>query len=157
GWAAGNSGTILNTTNGGTTWNSQISNTTNLLNSVCFTDAMHGYIAGFEGTILKTTNGGSVFISENGTSIPEGYYLSQNYPNPFNPVTNLEFGISKLGFVSLRVYDALGKEVAVLVNEKLTQGIYEFKFDASNLVSGVYFYKLETGNFTQTKRMLLIQ
>ena len=85
------------------------------------------------------------------------YSLSQNYPNPFNPLTHLEFGISDLGFVSLRVYNALGKEVAVLVNEIKNPGRYKVDFDGSGLASGIYFYKLESGDFVMTKKMLLIK
>jgi hypothetical protein len=69
----------------------------------------------------------------------------------------LEFGISELGFVSLKVYDLLGKEVAVLVNEKLSPGNYEFEFNGSGLSSGIYFYKLEAGNFSETRRMILLK
>ena len=91
------------------------------------------------------------------SSIPPNFYLSQNYPNPFNPVTNLEFGISKLGFVSLRIYNMLGKEVATLVNEKQNAGSYNVRFDGSGLSSGMYYYKLESGSFTDTKKMILIK
>jgi len=89
--------------------------------------------------------------------VPDGYSLSQNYPNPFNPTTNLEFGISDLGIVSLKVYDLLGKEVKTLVSENLKAGRYKVEFDGSGLSSGIYFYKIETGDFIQTKRMLLIK
>jgi len=89
--------------------------------------------------------------------VPEKFELSQNYPNPFNPSTNLEFGISNLEFVSLKVYDLTGKEVAILVNEIKPAGRYIIKFDGSNLGSGVYFYKIEAGNFSAVKRMLLIK
>jgi hypothetical protein len=89
--------------------------------------------------------------------VPEKFELSQNYPNPFNPVTNLEFGIWNLEFVSLKVYNSLGKEVAVLVNEIKPAGRYEVVFDGSNLGSGVYFYKIEAGSFTSVKRMILIK
>ena len=98
-----------------------------------------------------------VGISNFNSQIPEKYSLSQNYPNPFNPVTNLEFGISKSGFVSLKVYDMLGKEIATLVNENLNPGTYKYNFDASDLTSGIYFYKLESDGFQETKRMLLIK
>ena len=91
------------------------------------------------------------------TEIPDEFSLEQNYPNPFNPITNLEFGISDLGFVSLKVYDILGKEVVTLVNEKLSPGNYKVEFDGSGLTSGVYFYKLTAGEFTETKRMMLIK
>ena len=90
-------------------------------------------------------------------SIPLEYKLYQNYPNPFNPVTNLEFGISKFGFVSLKVYDILGKEVAVLVNEKLSPGIYKATFNGSNFASGVYFVRIKSGDFSETKAMMLVK
>ena len=95
--------------------------------------------------------------TENSSEIPTEFSLAQNYPNPFNPVTNLGFGISNLEFVSLKVYDIAGKEVAVLVNEKLAPGRYEIKFDGSNFASGVYFYKITAGNFSAVKRMFLIK
>ena len=85
------------------------------------------------------------------------FELSQNYPNPFNPTTNLEFGISELGFVSLKVYNASGKEVATLVNEVKPAGYYAVNFNGANLTSGIYFYTLSAGYFTATKRMLLIK
>jgi len=89
--------------------------------------------------------------------IPTEYSLTQNYPNPFNPVTHLEFGISKLGFVSLKVYDVLGREIKTLVNEIKPAGRFKIEFDGSNFASGVYFYRLEAGDFVQTKRMVLIK
>ncbi len=89
--------------------------------------------------------------------VPEKFSLSQNYPNPFNPVTKLEFGISNLEFVTLKVYNALGKEVATLVNENKPAGRYEAEFDGNNLGSGVYYYKLTAGSFTAVKKMLLIK
>ena len=95
----------------------------------------------------------------------EGFSLSQNYPNPFNPVTKINYelrlpaveGIKNYEFVSLKVFDALGKEVATLVNEKKSSGRYEVEFDGSNLASGLYFYTIKSGNFVETKRMLLIK
>lgn len=90
-------------------------------------------------------------------SIPAEYSLNQNYPNPFNPVTNLGFGISKLGFVTLKVYNSQGKEVATLVNEIKPAGRYDITFNGSNFSSGVYFYKLESNGFIETKKMLLIK
>ena len=93
--------------------------------------------------------------------VPSEYKLFQNYPNPFNPVTNLEFGISELGFVSLKVYNILGKEVVTLVNEQKNAGTYRVKFDGSNFESGIYYYKLSvTGgseSFISTKKMILIR
>jgi hypothetical protein len=91
------------------------------------------------------------------TSVPKSYMLGQNYPNPFNPATNIKFSIHKTGFVSLSVYNILGQEIAVLVNEELKQGEYKFVFDALNLPSGIYFYTLKTGSFAETKKMVLIK
>ncbi|MEO6693845.1 MAG: S8/S53 family peptidase [Ignavibacteria bacterium] len=91
------------------------------------------------------------------SEIPDNYSLSQNYPNPFNPTTNIKFAIPKAGFTSLKVYDASGKEVSNLLNENIQQGSYEVQFDANNLTSGVYFYKLVTDGFVETKRMLLVK
>ena len=91
------------------------------------------------------------------SSVPDSYKLYQNYPNPFNPFTNVEFGISKSGFVSMKVYDLSGKEVATLVNENLSPGKYSVKFNGSNLSSGVYFCRMESGEFKDIKRLVLIR
>jgi len=99
----------------------------------------------------------NVFINSNSKNIPQQLLLEQNYPNPFNPSTQLEFGISDLGFVSLRVYDALGKEVVVLVNENLSPGFYEAVFDGSNYPSGIYYYKLEAGSFSKVRKMIMLK
>ncbi|MFA5012802.1 MAG: T9SS type A sorting domain-containing protein [Ignavibacteria bacterium] len=97
------------------------------------------------------------------TDIPSGYSLSQNYPNPFNPSTKIRFDIQKSevgsqnSVVTLKIYDAMGREVQTLINERLQPGTYETTFDGSNYSSGVYFYKLQTKNFAETKRMLLLK
>lgn len=96
-------------------------------------------------------------INNISTEIPEKYFLAQNYPNPFNPSSNIKFKIKDSKFVTLKVFDGAGKEVATLVNENLQAGEYEAKFDGSALSSGVYFYKLTAGNFSETKKMVLIK
>lgn len=96
-------------------------------------------------------------ITNHNSQIPDRYSLSQNYPNPFNPATNVEFGISKSGFVSLKIFDVLGKEVATLVNENLQPGTYRYNFDASNLTSGIYFYRIKAGDFIRTRSMVLLK
>ncbi len=88
---------------------------------------------------------------------PEVYTLNQNYPNPFNPTTSIKFSIPKDEFVSLKVYDMLGKEVATLVNQNTNAGEYEVSFGAAKLTSGVYFYKLTSGNFSDVKKMILVK
>ncbi|MBK9333767.1 MAG: SBBP repeat-containing protein [Ignavibacteria bacterium] len=91
------------------------------------------------------------------SELPEQFSLSQNYPNPFNPSTIINYQLSMINYVSLKVYDALGREVATLVNEKQNPGTYQVEFDGSGLTSGVYFYKLTAGEFTDTKRMFLVK
>ncbi|MBK8553674.1 MAG: T9SS type A sorting domain-containing protein [Ignavibacteria bacterium] len=96
-------------------------------------------------------------IQQIGTEIPGSFTLSQNFPNPFNPATIIRFSIPKNSFVSLKVYDLAGKEISNLINENLTAGNYEADFDGSGITSGVYFYRLQTDDFTDTKRMTLIK
>ncbi len=91
------------------------------------------------------------------SQVPKEYKLSQNYPNPFNPVTKINFAIPKSGFVTMKVYDMLGREVVKLVNENKTAGNYSVDFNASNLTSGVYFYRLEVNGFVDTKKMMLVK
>jgi len=90
-------------------------------------------------------------------TIPNKYSLSQNYPNPFNPVTQVKYDLPKEGFVTLKVYDVLGREVSKLVNEVKTPGSYIVDFDGTSFSSGIYFYKLEVNGFSDVKRMMLIK
>jgi photosystem II stability/assembly factor-like uncharacterized protein len=85
------------------------------------------------------------------------FLLSQNYPNPFNPTTTIRYSILKPGMTSLKVYDILGKEVVILVNEAKLAGNYSVKFNTSHLASGIYFYRLRAGNFVETKKMILLK
>ena len=96
-------------------------------------------------------------ITKLGSEIPSKYDLYQNYPNPFNPSTNIKFDVVKNGLVKLEVYDVTGRVVNTLVNSKLEAGSYQFTLDASLLPSGVYFYKIQAGDFLQTKRMILLK
>lgn len=110
------------------------------------------------GKNLKTWEGsfGLTGIAAN-NQIPAKFSLHQNYPNPFNPVTTINYDIAKTGFTTLQVYDVLGKEIAVLLNGEVLAGKYELEFDASSLPSGVYFYKLTSGDFTEVKKMTLVK
>lgn len=104
---------------------------------------------------LYNEGGDNPVISMNG--IPETFKLYNNYPNPFNPETNIKFDLPMQGFVSLKVYDILGKEIANMVDEVKLPGSYIIKFNGSNLASGLYFYRLKIGNFIETKKMLMIK
>jgi len=94
-------------------------------------------------------------IEENISAIPTKYALNQNYPNPFNPSTVINYQLPEAGQVSLKVYDVLGNEVSTLVNEFKQAGVYNAKFSNSQLSSGIYFYKLQVGNFVSVKKMML--
>ncbi|MGA3287321.1 MAG: T9SS type A sorting domain-containing protein [Bacteroidota bacterium] len=102
------------------------------------------------GTVLTSVPG-------NATGIPDKFALTQNYPNPFNPSTNFTYELSKAGFVSVKVYDLLGREVATLVNEFKQAGSYPATWNAASFGSGVYFYKMQSGSFTSTKKMILMK
>jgi hypothetical protein len=97
-----------------------------------------------------------VAVEDEGKPVSD-YALSQNYPNPFNPSTQIKFALKTSGFVSLKIYDVLGKEVATLVNGEYNTGSYNVSFDASGLASGIYFYRLESGSFVQTNKMMLLK
>ena len=159
GYASANYGSILKTTDGGYNWVDQregIGGPT--LNYICFTDPNTGYAVGGNGLILKTTNAGEpIGIKPISSQIPREYSLSQNYPNPFNPITKIKYQIPKNSFVSLRIFDLLGNEVAILVNENKKAGYYEVNFDGTNYASGVYFYRIEAESFVNFKKMMLIK
>jgi hypothetical protein len=117
--------------------------------------------------LRATTHGNGVFerklyqnplgITGNGNETPKEYKLEQNFPNPFNPSTKINYSVPKSGLVTLKIYDMIGKEVATLVNENKTAGNYTMVFNGSNLSSGIYFYRLTAGNFSETKKLMVIK
>jgi len=128
-----------------------------------FTIKLFNNASHFIASLIYTAwvNAGSpTSVTPGETSLPEKFYLEQNYPNPFNPSTNIRYSIP-VGIgdveVQLKVYDANGKEIETLVNEKQNAGNYSVSFNAVNYPSGVYFYKLKAGDFSETKRMMLVK
>ena len=101
--------------------------------------------------------GSALGVKQNSAFTPEKFQLNQNYPNPFNPATNIAFDVSIEQYITLKVYNVLGQEVATLVDQHLMPGSYQARFDGSNLSSGVYLYRLSAGAFSLTKSMLLIK
>jgi hypothetical protein len=105
----------------------------------------------------------SVFNEDGVTSVreehqlPNAFKLQQNFPNPFNPSTSIQYELNSRQFVTLKVYDVLGNEVAILINEEKPAGIYEVKFNGTGLPSGIYFYRLQTESFIETKKMVLLK
>ena len=115
--------------------------------------------------LFENTNGGAkiykmdfpIGIQQISSEVPNAFSLSQNYPNPFNPMTKIKFSVTKASNVSVTVFDVLGRHITTLVNEKLGAGTYETEWNANNMPGGVYFYKLETEDFSETKKMILIK
>ena len=85
------------------------------------------------------------------------FNLSQNYPNPFNPSTSISFILPSRSFVSLKVFDLIGREVAIIVSEEMSAGSYSRQWNAANMSSGIYFYRLQAGSFTETKKLILLK
>ena len=96
-------------------------------------------------------------VQEAGTSEPPMYQLFANYPNPFNPLTTIRYGLPERSHVNLVVYNALGQQVAHLVNGEVDAGYHEVKFDASSHPSGIYFYRLQTGSYVETRKLCLVR
>jgi len=130
------------------------------IQNVNFINDNLGFILTNDGKIYRTTDGGAISgVSQISSEVLEKFSLSQNYPNPFNPSTKINYEIKSSGFVSLKVFDLLGKEVATLVNEKQNAGSYVVDFNSTefNLPSGIYFYTLNAGEFKETRKMVLVK
>lgn len=96
-------------------------------------------------------------VKDNENSMPKEFMLYNNYPNPFNPTTKIKYAVPKASLVTLKVYDILGREIITLINEEKSPGNYEVEFNATNLPSGVYFYKMQAGSYSETKKMVLMR
>lgn len=162
GYVCGGRGEIYKTTDEGNIWFLSYTDITDSLKSIYFVNAYTGYAAGDNGRIIKTTTGGVLGIKPISGIVPESYMLYQNYPNPFNPNTKIKFDIPSAGQrhafdVRIIIYDILGREIATLVNETLQPGTYEVEWDGSNYTSGIYFYKLISDDYIQSRRMVLLK
>ncbi len=158
-YVCGDGGMLYKSTNGGDTWNSFPGLTSRSLKAISFFDVNHGFAVGDSGTIFHTNNGGGVVVNvgkEPGPA-PKEFLLDQNYPNPFNATTVISYQLKVKSSTTVTVMDLLGREVAVLVNEEKSAGIYSAQWDAINFPSGVYFYRLTAEGFSETKRLLLIK
>ncbi len=146
------------TSNNGNTFSSAFTGpgTYNALDLAVSNGCLVGWAVTGSGGITKIT-GTLSGIQPIGGEVPREYSLSQNYPNPFNPTTVFNFALPKASFVAIKIYDVIGREVAVLANENRPAGNYKVTFDASNYPSGVYFYSLQTSDFTNTKKMVLVK
>lgn len=163
GFYCGGQNSLYRTTNFGASWQFIVTDSVTSFYDIQFPTISTGYLCGTNGVIFKTTNGGGVLgVNQSGNGIPGNFLLYQNYPNPFNPETKIRFAISsnvkgETSNVKLIIYDFLGREIVTLVNQNLQPGIYEADWDAANFSSGIYYYKIMSGDFTQTKKMVLIK
>jgi photosystem II stability/assembly factor-like uncharacterized protein len=165
GYACGDWGMIVKTVNGGGTWDTVRTGTSRFLNAIHFFNTQRGFAVGDSGMILFTLNG-ATSVREN-EDAPSEVKLLQNYPNPFNTTTKITFVLPLFSqdpaqlreglLVSLKIYDVLGNDVATLVDERLTPGIYERTFDATGFASGVYIYRLTTPLGSLSRKLLLLK
>lgn len=126
-------------------------------NEVAFDPSDNAYVTCWESPAKIVKLNQTTGVDRISGTIPSGYFLSQNYPNPFNPSTTIKFSIPISHFVTLKVYDILGRELVTLVNEEKQPGIYEVKFNGGNFSSGVYFYRLQSGSYSETKKLILMK
>ena len=150
-------GSFIFSSDSGTTWKQTPVNADATILEIFFLDSLHGFAVGKNGTILKYKPPIINNISTESRLILKEYVLLQNYPNPFNPGTVIKYSIPQDGFVTLDVFNSLGEKVASLVYGMKVAGNYEINFNASDLASGIYFYKLQAGSFIETKKMILIK
>ncbi|MBK8551656.1 MAG: choice-of-anchor J domain-containing protein [Ignavibacteria bacterium] len=158
-WSVRSGADVYRSTNQGGTWTTVYTVAGAVFNDIDFKDVSGcptGWAVTSTGGIAKM-NSTIVGISSYSSEIPNSYLLKQNFPNPFNPTTNINFTIPQSGFVTLKVYNTVGMEVATLLNENKPASSYVIGFNAASLPSGAYFYRIETGNFTDTKKMMLIK
>jgi len=150
----------------GRTWVNEYDLQSELVYDIVFTDQNNGWLYTGGGGILRhmyrTTNGGHgglvVSVDDNTKDFnPDGFSLEQNYPNPFNPTTNIKYQVPELSYLTVKVYDVLGNEIASLVNEEKPTGSYEVEFYGTGLPSGIYFYRIQAGSFVETKKMVLLR
>jgi len=158
GYAGGTTGYIFKSTNSGFNWIQQVISGGGFRRDFNFVNDTVGWVVGGGGQIFKTTTGGQfVGIEPISSIVPKDFNLYQNYPNPFNPVTAIEFEIPVYEHIRLSVFDLLGKEVSVLLNDKLKPGKYRVIFEGSSFSSGIYFYQIKTHDLIISKKMILIK
>jgi hypothetical protein len=156
-------GSVVYTNNSGSTWTFSTPGHWGIfasLNAVTFSPVaspLNGWAVGDSGLILHYRRTGVASLSGAGNSLPPAFTLFQNYPNPFNPATVIRYAIPARTHVILSLFNALGQNIATLVNGDIDAGNHEIRFDGTNLATGVYFYRIQAGGFVQTRKLLLLR
>ena len=149
---------IFRSENGGSSWTPFNDGLTNMnINAMVIDQKGYLYVGTAGRGLFRTIESTVLSVREISNNMPERFLLAQNYPNPFNPVTRVEFQIRNRGFVTLKIYNILGNEVATLVSEELQPGTYSTSWDASGYPSGVYFSRLQSGSFVQSRKIVLLK
>jgi photosystem II stability/assembly factor-like uncharacterized protein len=169
GWAVGNDtsyskygrmtighGVILKTLDGGNNWNVLVEDLAAPLNALHFKDG-YGWAVGGNGLVLRTEDGASWVDQNTGKTYPNKFSLSQNYPNPFNPSTKITFVLPKAESVKIEIYNTLGQRVKTILNQHMKAGSHDVEFNGQNLSSGIYYYRIEAGEFQDVKKMILLR
>lgn len=156
-WAGTDSNGVYYSTNGGVSWIQQNDGLDDIT-SVGVFSLPDGYIYAVtsQGYIYRSSTK-VTDVEAQRTNVPSNFSLSQNYPNPFNPTTTINYYIPKTSFVTISVYDVLGREIETLVNEEKPVGTYNVGFNASKLTSGIYFYRMQAGDFVETKKLIVLK
>lgn len=159
GYIGGTYGRLFNTTNGGFNWAQQIAPLPMFISNFSFFNDSTGWAVGGGGGIIHTTNGGTyVEVAKISSQTPTKFQLFQNFPNPFNSTTNFQFNVSELSDITIKLFDILGIEVKILLNQKLNPGTYKLQMDFNELASGTYFYSLiADGKLIETIKLILIK
>jgi photosystem II stability/assembly factor-like uncharacterized protein len=150
---------LFYTSDGGQNWE-EFSIPCPNINAIGFANLNVGWAVGYNGSILRTNTGGITSIDDKPAKLifnSNNFHLSQNYPNPFNPSTTINFDLPKTSDVRIEVYNITGQKVVTLLNKKMPAGNHQVEFNAQNLSSGVYFYRIEAGEFQDVKKMILLR
>jgi len=148
---------IYRSTDQGGSWELINSGLTNLSFTTLSLDSSGYLYVSTLGSGVFRSSGPITSVDDFGNTHPQDYVLEQNYPNPFNPTTQIRFQITGYEFVSIRIYDILGRHIATLMNEKKEAGFHDVTWDATGQPSGVYFYRLQAGDFVETRKLVLLR
>ena len=151
----GTDGGVFLSTNSGTSWTEVNSGLTNTFVRALAVSGTNLFAGTMGGGVWGRPLSEMTSVERLSTELPTRFSLGQNYPNPFNPSTTIPFSVPSKAFVSLKLFDALGREVSSLVSEELSAGTHARQWSALGLASGIYFYRLQAGNFAETRRLIL--